>query len=117
MRTSPFVPWKTPLVCIVPPSVGRGWAKTTAAFGDSFGPSRMPSRRPAGPFNSTRTSGAHFGALGRLFDEAANQVGERVRLRDEANMSGALDGDVTGAFDEGHVFLRLGQIHHPVERR
>ena len=46
-RTSPFAPWYTAFVCIVPPCVGSGWAKTTAAFGVPVG--RVEQRlEPAG---------------------------------------------------------------------
>src|SRR5262245_50213365 len=92
MRVKALAPWKTTLVCMVPPWVGNGCANTTAARGAPAGASISASSRPAGPVIS-RTGSANSPpgiALCRvLLDETGDHRRELGGPRDDAQVAGA----------------------------
>src|SRR3982751_7112522 len=110
MRARPFAPWYTAFVCIVPPCIGCGWPKTTAARGgdDSLPPaSRSASSRPAGPVSSRGMSSV-VSVRRRLGggNERGGDVQERAGFRDDADVSGTAQLGVAGAGNQPQVFER-----------
>src|SRR5258705_2190697 len=113
MRASAFVPWKTTFVCIVPPCVGSGCAKTTAARASPAGCSSSTSSGPAGPAISRRGSGNLLFGLG---EEPHHERCKFVRPRDHPEMSRALQRlDPCMRPDRG-VFPRQARRHDTLER-
>src|SRR5262245_57138736 len=87
MRASAFVPWKTTFVCIVPPWVGNGCAKTTAARSSRAGCSISTSSGPEGPGISRTVSGTFSRRVGR--HKSGHERRKFVRTRDHAEVTGA----------------------------
>src|SRR6185436_4019060 len=81
MRVNALAPWNTTLVCMVPPWVGSGCAKTTTARGGADGASTSTSSRPAGPaisFTGSANSPPGNDVWGVLLDEAPDHGRELV---------------------------------------
>jgi len=81
--------WKTTFVCMVPPSIGSGCAKTTAARGSPSGLSKSTSSVPAGPaISRTSANASLLGRVGRVrwpdapfdgFSKAGHDARELIR--------------------------------------
>src|SRR5688572_19331817 len=117
MRVSPLAAWNTTLVCMVPPCVGSGCAKTTAARGSLTGRSKRHSSVPAGPSisrTSANASPAVRVALNRL-RKAGDEARELLRTRDQAEVSGVLDRDCFGVRPQAAVLARPVNGHDAIE--
>src|SRR5688572_23679105 len=118
MRASALAPWKTTLVCIVPPSIGSGCANTTAARGGPAGLSISASSGPTAPGISRRTSAntpPRVAGTRVLDHERRHDSRELVRSRDHPEMAGALDGDDASMRQELEIFQRHPDRNHPLE--
>ena len=111
MRASPFAPWYTALVCIVPPCCGCGCAKTTAARDAARGVRlcRAALRaRPAGPARSVMVG----------MDELSDDVREtRAGCVSEADVARAFEHAGLGAANERAERARARDRHDAIERR
>src|SRR5262245_57386668 len=120
MRVKALAPWKTTLVCMVPPCVGNGCANTTAARGAPAGASISASSRPAGPAIS-RTGSANsppgIDVCRVLLDEPADHGCEFVGPGDDAQVTGAANHGRGGVSTDGEVLVGHCHRHHPVEMR
>src|SRR5688572_33202330 len=92
---------------MVPPWVGSGWAKTTAAFGVACGTSMSASSRPAGPVRS-RTAG---------IDELTYDSGKPIGLRDEPDVPGPIHHGVFRIAKELHELAGRRSRNDPIELR
>src|SRR5918993_28803 len=106
VRASPFVPWYTALVCIVPPNCGCGCANTTAArSGSRAGSSRSASSGPAGPERSEIVA----------MDEPTDDGGEAVRVCEHTQVAGARHQLVTCVRDERGIAPGVRHRHDAIE--
>src|SRR6185369_8311574 len=104
---------------MVPPSIGSGWANTTAARGSVFGRSIRHSSGPIAPGISRITSAnpsLRYVATTRL-TEASDHACEFVRPCDQAKVAGALERHRGGMRPDARVFRGELRRHHAVESR
>src|SRR4029453_16320528 len=114
IRASAFAPWKTAFVCIVPPCVGSGGAKTTAARGSPAGFSIRTSRGPEGPGISRTVSGTFSRRVGR--HESGDERRKFVRTRDHAEVTGAGERFDARMRPDREIFARNPRRKDPFQR-
>src|SRR5688572_24101362 len=103
---------------MVPPSIGKGCAKTTAARGRPTGRSISTSSGPAGP-GSSRTGSANasvprpvaIGGLGERDDNARKLAG----TRDQAQVSCSRERDGSCVRPDLEILLGHPDGDHPIE--
>src|SRR5688572_21678242 len=102
---------------MVPPCVGSGCAKTTAARGVPDGASSSTSKGPTGPAISRTTSdnASFLLCSGRRRDEGHHDGGKVARARDQTQMAGPTDGRMPGVRPEPQVLERQARRNDPIE--
>src|SRR3954469_7259029 len=120
IRTRPLVPWKHAFVCIVPPAVGNGCAKTTAARGGPSGRSSNASSGPRAPGISRTTSANTSPRCDRarnLVHEGHDELCESGWPGNQPEMPGARQRRSAGVRPQVKIFVRDVDWHHTIELR
>src|SRR3954471_2376264 len=118
IRTRPLVPWKHAFVCMVPPAVGNGCAKTTAARGGPSGRSSNASSGPRAPGISRTTSANTSPRCDRarnLVHEGHDQLCESGRPGNQPEMAGARQRRSAGVWPQVKIFVWDVDRHDAIE--